>query len=117
MLAMKAGTGAVELSVEDTAIALIADESPVVLGLGDGSAVAMALDDGAVGFSQGEYIDIGVSGYPFYEGPFTVTPKAREGTVLPTAHTLLEGDITVLEVPYWETGNGTGITVYIAQEV
>lgn len=52
-----------------------------------------------------------------YPGPYQVTPLARERTVLQTAHLLMAEDVTVVEVPYWETSNEAGgATVYIAQE-
>lgn len=54
---------------------------------------------------------------PQYEGPYTVTPLARNQTVLDTNGKLMTDDVTVLEVPYWETSNISGMTVYIANEV
>ena len=52
---------------------------------------------------------------PVYEGDYIVTPKAYEVQVLSTQGYLMEHDVTVLEVPYWETSNIYGVTVYIAQ--
>lgn len=51
-----------------------------------------------------------------YEGEYTVTPKVTSQT-LPTAHKLMAQDVTVLEIPYFETSNVTGYTVYIGNEV
>lgn len=56
------------------------------------------------------------SGTP-YTGDYIVTPKAHAQTVLPTKRKLMTDDITVLEIPYWETTNPNGKTVYIAEEV
>lgn len=52
-----------------------------------------------------------------YDGEYVVIPKAHEGTVLPTQNKLLLGNVTVVEVPYYETSNYSGTTVYIANEV
>ena len=49
-----------------------------------------------------------------YDGSYSVTPKAHEQTVLPTAHKTLTRDVVVLEVPFYEVSNGSGNTVYIA---
>lgn len=53
-----------------------------------------------------------------YEGAYTVTPKAFEQQGLPTADRLLTQDVTVFEIPYFETSNlSGGSTVYIGSEV
>ena len=53
-----------------------------------------------------------------YEGPYEVTPRAWQGTVLETKDKAMTDDVTVLEIPYFETGNVyNGLTVYIANEV
>ena len=52
-----------------------------------------------------------------YTGDLTVTPKAWEEQVLETAFKTMPGNVVVLEVPYWETSNPNGKTVYIANEV
>lgn len=51
-----------------------------------------------------------------YEGPYTVTPKVSSQQ-LATAHKLMTRDVTVLEIPYYETSNINGITVYIADQL
>lgn len=56
--------------------------------------------------------------YETYAGPYQVTPKASTSQVLQTSSCLMNEDVTVLEVPYYEVGNTSdGITVYIAEEV
>ena len=56
--------------------------------------------------------------YPLYSGQYTVTPKAKESQVLPTAKTVLLNDVTVKKVPLYQTSNTSGgNTVYIATEV
>lgn len=67
--------------------------------------------------SQGESISGAVSAFDLYTGDYAVTPLAREAVVLPTHNKLMVSDITVLEVPYFETSNESGHTVYIASEV
>lgn len=52
-----------------------------------------------------------------YEGEYTVIPKANAPTVLETAGKTLDKDVTVTKIPYYETSNPTGDTVYIASEV
>ena len=57
-----------------------------------------------------------IGGEP-YEGEYTVIPLAGEAVVLPTTNKLLYDDVTVTKVPYYETSNTSGTTVYIASEV
>ena len=57
-------------------------------------------------------------GAPLYDGAYTVTPKAWEDQSLPTAQRILQRDVTVFEIPYYETSNlSGGSTVYIGSEV
>ena len=58
-----------------------------------------------------------VAGGEPYEGEYTVIPKANAPTVLETAGKTLNKDVTVTKIPYYETSNPTGDTVYIASEV
>ncbi len=52
-----------------------------------------------------------------YEGDYVVKPKMHEETVLATNGKLMNDDVTVLEIPYFETSNlSGGTTVYIATE-
>lgn len=56
--------------------------------------------------------------YETYAGPYRVTPKASTNQVLQTSSCLMNEDVTILEVPYYEVGNASdGTTVYIAEEV
>lgn len=52
-----------------------------------------------------------------YEGDYEVTPKADSAVVLPTKDRFLSRDVHVKKIPYYETSNQTGVTVYIASEV
>lgn len=52
-----------------------------------------------------------------YQGEYEVTPVAYEKQTLKTSNLLLEHDVVVNEVPYYETTNDSnGTTVYIAKE-
>ena len=51
---------------------------------------------------------------PWYEGDYTVTPKAFDETVLSTRHKSMRDDVTIEEIPYAETSNIYGTTVVIA---
>lgn len=59
----------------------------------------------------------GGSSVPVYTGTYEVTPKANTEQTLQTAGKQLLENVTVHEVPYYETSNISGTTVYIAQEV
>lgn len=52
-----------------------------------------------------------------YTGEYVVIPKAHEETILETKDKIMQDDVTVRKVPYYETSNQTGTTVYIASEV
>lgn len=53
-----------------------------------------------------------------YNGEYSVVPKAFASQTLETAGKLMTKNVTVLEVPYFETDNeADGKTVYIAKEV
>ena len=71
---------------------------------------------GVVGLSAEISIPDQTGGVP-YEGDYTVTPKAHEATILPTTGKTMTNDVTVIEIPYYETSNVSGSTVYIANEV
>lgn len=52
-------------------------------------------------------------GVPIYPGPYEVTPHSYE-QVLDTARQMMTDDVTVHEIPYWETSNlSDGLTAYI----
>lgn len=48
-----------------------------------------------------------------YAGPYVVTPRPHDEVVLETNGKRMTDDVTVLEIPYWETSNVSGLTVYI----
>lgn len=73
----------------------------------------------AVEFELGSVrvIEVGTGGSKPYEGDYEVTPKADSAVVLPTKDRFLNRDVNVKKIPYYETSNQTGVTVYIAAEV
>ena len=75
--------------------------------IGGKPALAFAVDQTRIIFSGGES----------YEGDYVVIPKADAATVLPTKDKTMQDDVTVQKIPYYETANPTGDTVYIASEV
>ena len=56
-------------------------------------------------------------GADIYDGEYTFTPKAHEAQTAETKNKFLTDDISVLKIPYFETSNQSGTTVYIANEV
>lgn len=53
--------------------------------------------------------------YEHYQGKYIVTPKTTSQT-LHTANLVMDDDVTILEIPYFETSNLSGKTVYIGGE-
>lgn len=62
-------------------------------------------------------IKVGTGDSKPYEGEYEVTPQAKSAVILPTKDRLLSKDVNVKKIPYYETSNQTGVTVYIASEV
>lgn len=55
--------------------------------------------------------------YESYDGEYRITPKAFRSQMLDTENKVLDRNIVVTEVPYYETGNAAnGVTSYIAKE-
>lgn len=54
---------------------------------------------------------------PEYHGDYEVTPSASTAIILETGGLMMVEDVTVRKIPYYETSNITGKTVYIASEV
>ena len=53
---------------------------------------------------------------PNYQGEYTVIPKPFKNEVLQTNGFKMKNDLTVLKIPYYQTSNETGYTVYIGGE-
>lgn len=54
--------------------------------------------------------------YDHYSGDYEVSPDANTSVSLNTSGKLMDSDVKVLKIPYWETSNVSGKTVYIASE-
>jgi len=52
-----------------------------------------------------------------YTGEYEIIPKAHESQTLATKDKLMEDNVFIFEVPYFQTSNEHGDTVYIASEV
>lgn len=52
---------------------------------------------------------------PSYDGEYVITPLARDEQVLATRNKRMLDDVTVHRVPYFETTNESGTTIYIAE--
>lgn len=51
-----------------------------------------------------------------YDGEYIVTPMPYESQTLETNNKLMLDDVTVNAIPYYETSNISGITIYIGGE-
>lgn len=65
---------------------------------------------GSVGFPKCNYPSA-------YEGDYDVIPKAHTMQTLMTDGKYMEDNVRVHEIPYFETSNDSGVTVYIANEI
>lgn len=76
----------------------------------------LAQSDETFYFTLEESIIISGESYDIYDGEYTVTPKAHNETILETREKLMADNVTVNKIPYYETSNESGLTVYIADE-
>ena len=51
-----------------------------------------------------------------YSGEYEVTPSTISSQILKTADKIMEDDVKVNKIPYWETSNEYGITIYIGND-
>ena len=58
-------------------------------------------------------VTIGQQSHSSYDGPYRVTPLAFSETTLDTSNKTLHDDLVVEEIPYYETSNVSGYTIYI----
>lgn len=63
-----------------------------------------------------KFTEVSAQAYPYYGGEYEITPSVEQ-QVLETKDTVMLDDVTVNAVPYYETSNINGTTVYIASEV
>ena len=93
------------IQAEDTLIGAVSKGSEIKGRLDTQSTLV-----GSVGFPKCDY--------PLaYEGEYDVIPKAYTMQTLDTNGKYMEDDVRVHEIPYFETSNVSGTTVYIADEV
>ena len=70
-----------------------------------------------ISLTPSETINVNIVGGDPYEGPYIVVPKIVDQT-LETKDKLMEDDVLVREIPYYETSNiQNGITVFIADNL
>lgn len=63
------------------------------------------------------YIHIAAgAGVEPYSGEYIITPMAFEDQTFETSNKLLLNDVTVRAIPYYETSNISGKTIYIGGE-
>lgn len=48
-----------------------------------------------------------------YEGSYTITPKSWEKQTMKTKLKVMSDDVTIKEIPYYETSNKSGLTAII----
>lgn len=60
---------------------------------------------------------IGESSAEHYDGDYSVVPKAFAEQTLETQGKIMNKNVTVKAVPYFETSNEEGTTIFIASEV
>lgn len=65
---------------------------------------------------QGSLTIPNTPGLETYTGAYEVTPLPFEAQTLRTKNKLMGDDVVVLEIPYFETSNVSGTTVYIGGE-
>lgn len=65
---------------------------------------------------EGKIIAGGTAVYPDYEGTYDVIPKTESQT-LNTQNKILREDMLIESIPYFETSNQYGNTIYIGSEV
>ena len=53
---------------------------------------------------------------PTYQGDYVVAPKPFTNKVLKTNGFRMTDDVTVLKIPYYQTSNESGYTIYIGGE-
>ena len=51
-----------------------------------------------------------------YTGSYTITPKVNEQT-MSTRNKLMQDNITIKAIPFYETDNSLGTTIYIGSEL
>lgn len=64
----------------------------------------------------GTFYEVSRETHETYDGAYELTPSTYLEQTLNTKDKILEDDITVHKVPYWETSNEYGLTIYIGND-
>ena len=62
------------------------------------------------------FVNISRGNIDIYDGEYVVTPIPYDSQTLETKDKVMVNDVTVLAIPYYETSNVSGITIYIGGE-
>ena len=62
------------------------------------------------------YLNVSRGNIDVYDGEYIVTPIPYNSQTLETKDKVMADDVTVLAIPYYETSNVSGITIYIGGE-
>lgn len=104
-----------ELDGNDSLTFALSESDGLTFNIGDGGVMAFDIDVGGVvafDVSTPHVIDADV-----YDDEYEVAPKTYSQT-LETKSKFMTDDITIKEIPYFETSNeDDGITVYIANTI
>lgn len=108
-------TQLIKLEIEDAPIKLkVKDNStPIHLKISDQDKVSLKVEKEKpikLKVSEGNG---GGGTYPVYGGPFVITPKPYDDIVLNTTQKTVMDNITVLQIPHYETSNLKGKTFII----
>ena len=76
----------------------VSTNSPIPLSVSDNTTVPMDI----------EQMRVKIIDRPSYTGPYEVTPMAFQSVVLGTRQKTLHNDVTIHEIPYYETTNQAG---------
>ena len=79
----------------------------------NGSLAGIIKNTGVLSGQVHTYIN---SDVPIYEGEYVITPKPFDDQTLETTGKQMINDVVVREIPYYETSNISGITIYIGGE-
>lgn len=72
-------------------------------------------DDSTIQMELSQKIEVVHRDVDYYEGDYIVTPSVHVEQVLETNEKYMSDDVTALKVPYYETSNLYGMTVYIGE--
>lgn len=94
-----------KLTIEDDSLITlkVVDLLPIKVKIQDDETIKLKVSDG----------DGGGGEYPIYDGPIYIVPKPYDEIRLNTNQKLVLSDITVAEIPHYETSNPKGRTFII----